>query len=239
MKTSDKILIGVDEAGRGPLIGDMVIVAVAIPQYMENTLLNEGVRDSKTLNPEKRRRLSHFLLGSDLLSVAVYVPPWRIDESNLNDVEARYIGKALGMLSRVLNKLQPSEVHVYVDEVKGRSEMIKKHVASMLRSCERLIVRVEPEADAKYTAVSVASILAKVFRDSSLTPLRRIFGDFGSGYASDSRTISWVSSYYASRREPPVFIRRTWRTLRDIAPDWYTSKRRTSGYRTLLDYAKR
>ncbi|MEM1618640.1 MAG: ribonuclease HII [Desulfurococcaceae archaeon] len=239
MKTSDKVLIGVDEAGRGPLIGDMVIVAVAIPQYMENTLLNEGVRDSKTLNPEKRRRLSYFLLGSDLLSVAVYVPPWRIDESNLNDVEARYIGKALGMLSRVLNKLQPSEVHVYVDEVKGRSEMIKKHVASMFRACERLNVRVEPDADAKYTAVSVASILAKVFRDSSLTPLRRIFGDFGSGYASDSRTISWVSSYYASRREPPVFIRRTWRTLRNIAPDWYTSKRRTSGYRTLLDYVKR
>lgn len=239
MQSYERILVGVDEAGRGPIVGDMVIVAAVIPQSAENVLAKIGVKDSKSLDPKKRRSLAYSLVKTGILVVMAYVPPWEIDQSNINDVEAKYIGKMLGILSRILRRIEACEVQVYVDEVKGRGEFIRMEASRVFEFVEKLNVKVEPEADVKYSVVSAASILAKVSRDISLKPLRRIFGDLGSGYSSDLKTRCWISSYYAKYTRPPAFIRKTWSTLRNIAPSWYTSKKKTGKHKTILDYAKR
>lgn len=235
-----RVLVGVDEAGRGPVVGDMVVAAVAIPAVLENTLAEIGVRDSKELTPERRKAVYKRLLEAGVTAVIAYIPPWILDSYNLNDVETEYIGRVLRALSKLVTKLKPREVCVEVDEVKGRGEVIKRSAFAEFKLIEKVEVVVEPHADARYVAVATASIVAKVSRDLSLEPLRRLVGDFGSGYASDSRTREWITSTHATSPESPVFVRRSWNTLRNIAPYWYIEKRkRVSKVRTLLDYTKR
>jgi ribonuclease HII len=234
-----ELLVGVDEAGRGPVVGDMVVSLAAIPRELEDLLREAGVRDSKLLEKAERRRAYEASLAAGAFIVLVYAPPWLIDEENLNSIEEECAKKALTVASRVLKKLGPAAVRVYIDEVKGRAERLADYAKKAFSYAQTSVV-VEPNADAKYVATSLASIAAKVSRDASIEPLKKLFGDLGSGYPSDPETRQWIQRIYNHLQEPPPFIRASWSTLRDLAPRWYRAgKGRRRGARSLLDYVKR
>ncbi|AEC51156.1 ribonuclease HII [Pyrococcus sp. NA2] len=200
---------GVDEAGRGPVIGPLVIVAVVISEDMLSDLRSIGVRDSKQLTPEQRERIFDEIVNVlDDYSVVV-VSPQEIDNrsSSLNLLEVEKFALALNSLN-----VKPSRI--YVDS----ADVDEKRFASLIRAKLNYNAEViaEHKADAKYEVVAAASILAKVIRDREIEKLKERYGDFGSGYPSDPRTRRWLEEYYKEYGEFPPIVRRSWDTVKRI-----------------------
>ena len=236
---STVLYIGVDEAGRGPLIGDMVVAGVLSAGSKLKELEKEGLVESKQLNAEARASFYRKAIKYGIVVIAVYVSPWRIDNENLNKLEEEQIKWILKVFSKIVPGVRVDEIKVLIDEVKGSARKIES-AARELFTKYKLVFKMEPEADAKYSPVALASIFAKVMRDRNLDVLRKLYGDFGSGYSADPITVNWVKMNYRPSIKPPLFIRRSWRNLKDIAPEWYVEKKvEIKKHRSLLDFTKR
>jgi ribonuclease HII len=215
--------VGVDEAGRGPLVGPMVLALVVIRCEDLDALAETGIRDSKDLEPSTRRRLFEIILSGSNYVIYTVIPPAVIDSFNLNQLEYDTIAYMLKRLREAM-RIEPSLLSIYVDAVGPVSKMkieLQKRLPWLQYS--RLVV--EPKADSKYVVVGAASIVAKVVRDREIEKLRELYGVRGSGYPTDQRTIDWLrEAYEANPDNPPWFVRRTWSTLKYLAPKWYMEK---------------
>ena len=204
---------GVDDAGRGPVIGPLVIAGIRIEEEKLDQLKLLGVKDSKKLTPEARTQLSteipnvvdeyHVVeLEVAQLDLVVNRSP-RFQRLNLLEAKA---------MAEVIEKLKPHLV--YVDASDTRPERFKNNILEHLSFRPKLVS--EHHADEKYPSVSAASILAKVRRDSRIEEIRKDYGDIGSGYATDPKTVRFLSEYYLANRDFPPIVRRSWKTLRNI-----------------------
>jgi len=204
---------GVDDAGRGPVIGPLVIAGIRIEEEKLDQLKLLGVKDSKKLTPEARTQLSteipnvvdeyHVVeLEVAQLDLVVNRSP-RFQRLNLLEAKA---------MAEVIEKLKPHLV--YVDASDTRPERFKSNILEHLSFRPKLVS--EHHADEKYPSVSAASILAKVRRDSRIEEIRKDYGDIGSGYATDPKTVRFLSEYYLANRDFPPIVRRSWKTLRNI-----------------------
>ncbi|WP_069808351.1 ribonuclease HII [Vulcanisaeta thermophila] len=203
------MLGGIDEAGRGPVIGPMVVALVVVSD--DEKLIKMGVRDSKELSPRRRAELARMIMRAvDFYSYEV-VEPRVIDEyvsrGLLNRLEAevmaRLISKALGMLSNGV---------VYVDSPDPLPDRFSELITRLLGSGNVRVVALN-NADKLIPTVSAASILAKVKRDELIAELHRVYGDFGSGYPSDPRTMEFLRDWLRRYGELPPIVRRSWKTL--------------------------
>ena len=205
------MIAGVDEAGRGPVLGPLVICGVLFTREGLAGLREAGVKDSKLLSPRRREELAKLIMKRALKVKLVELPPSRIDKLrlthklNLNEIEARHVAE-------ILNYLKPKLA--YVDSVDPDPRLFKHRLQRHLRARVKLVV--ESFADQKYEVVGAASILAKVRRDRRVASLRRRYGDFGSGYASDPRTIAFLERWVRERGKLPSFARRSWETAQRI-----------------------
>lgn len=205
---------GVDEAGRGPLLGPMVIAIASISREKEELLVRMGVRDSKALTPSRRRALRALLERVlDYYAVRV-VEPAEVDEAvskgQLNLLEARIIAE--------LVRQAASEVElevVYVDSPDPVPERFERLLTSLIGEGVRVVA--ENGADAKYVVVGAASIIAKTERDRIVEELKRKYGDFGSGYPSDPKTREFAERWLREHGEPPPFARKSWSTWSTLA----------------------
>jgi len=201
---------GIDEAGRGPVIGPMVM-AIAVIDDMDK-LKNIGVRDSKELSPQGRSRLLNVLRS--ILTYMDYevIEPETIDRyvylNALNKLEAEVAVKLIGRALRIVNL-----VRVYIDSpdpnAKRYGDLIRRSVGSV----EVISMN---KADKLIPIVSAASIIAKVTRDSIIEELHREYGDFGSGYPSDPRTIGFLRNWVREHGDLPPIVRRSWSTIRRL-----------------------
>lgn len=201
------LICGIDEAGRGPAIGPLVIAGVAIHEEQEAQLKALGVRDSKLLTPAQRERLDAAIrqVGRALTYA---IEPAEIDaavtsdETNLNWLEADYA-------ARILNELAPDVA--YLDCPSPNIEAFVEYVRQRLTvKCQ---VVAEHRADAKYPVVGAASIVAKVLRDAKIAALKAEFGvDFGSGYPADPATQAFLDAHYADY----PFFRTSWESYKRI-----------------------
>jgi len=207
-----QLLCGVDDAGRGPVIGPMVLAGTAFYEDRLQVLYGLGVRDSKKLSPSARLRLSgQIIRAADRVEVEM-VQPSEIDEYvrrrqklwKLNRLEAE-------MVARILGRIKPDTA--YVDAPDIDAERFGRTVGEMLTGEVRIIS--EHHADETRPLVSAASIVAKVRRDSEIKRLKGIYGDFGSGYPSDPRTREFLRELMKGG-EAPEFVRRTWKTLKRL-----------------------
>ena len=197
-------LIGADEAGRGSLVGEMIVAVAAVPEDVVDALHDLGVRDSKELTPARRRELYGILSGT--IVFAVYpVSPRDIDRRNLTLLTEEAIAQAA---ARVLPRVSGEIIRFTVDKY-GRPRMLRYLLS---RAGYRGPVIVEEKADARYPEVSVASIIAKHVRDARIRVLSHLYGVEGSGYPSDPRTVEWVLRTVESGLRPPI-IRYSWGTL--------------------------
>ena len=206
-------ILGVDEAGRGPVLGPMVICGALIHEGDEELLAELRVRDSKLLTPHKREELYDELVSVLRAYRLVEVWPREIDEAvssgGLNRLEAR-------VAADLIRELRPD---VAILDAPGRyPQSYAFEVKRRLRDVEVEIVA-ENKADANYPVVSAASILAKVHRDRIIERLREEYGDFGSGYAGDERTIRFLREWVREKGSLPPIARRSWLTASRIVTE--------------------
>ncbi|WP_088854393.1 ribonuclease HII [Thermococcus pacificus] len=202
-------LAGIDEAGRGPVIGPMVIAAVVVDEENVPKLAELGVRDSKRLTPKRRERLFDEIIK--LLDDYAVIELWpnEIDsrEGTLNEFEVENFVKALNSL-----KVRPDVI--YIDAADVKEERFGEDIGKGLNFRAEIVA--EHKADDKFVPVSAASILAKVTRDRAIERLKEEYGEIGSGYPSDPRTRAFLEEYYRKHGDFPPIVRRSWKTLRKI-----------------------
>lgn len=200
------MICGVDEAGKGSVLGPLVIAAVGVSD--ESIVADLGVKDSKLLSPKERNRL-YFLIRKTCRIATVSIGPAEIDgirrEMTMNACVARAHAQAI-------QKLRPSRAFVDACDVNALryAEMVKNHLGE---PCE---IVSEHHADETYPVVSAASIVAKVTRDRSIRRFCKEYGQIGSGYPSDPVTISWLTDYIRSHPAPPPIARKSWKTVSAI-----------------------
>jgi ribonuclease HII len=198
--------VGVDEAGRGSLVGELFVVAFAMRDNDEKLLVDYGVRDSKRLSRSKRAEL-YAVLRKWPFTVSS-IAPHEIDLYNINRLELDAMFKVLKVLAlRLGGEFTASRIVVdkFGDVDKELMKMLKR-----LSFTGTLVV--EEGADDRYVEVSAASIIAKHLRDRRLQVLRSIYGVEGSGYPGDPRTLEWLEETLKSGVKPPI-IRYSWATL--------------------------
>ncbi len=228
------LVVGIDEAGRGPIIGDMIIAFAVIRLQDIGRLERLGVMDSKELKPSRRIMLFHKLLSLLYMYLTLNISPLLIDKCNMNKLTMKEILEGLKIISKIIPRNTYDSIHVYIDEVKGTSRILEREIHGIFHG-KNLKFVMEEGADKKYPVVSAASIIAKYQRDLVLKPISRLYGEIGSGYPSDPRTREWLRRISHNLHDPPLFVRRSWSTLKNINPNWFKPKRRISD-KTILDY---
>jgi ribonuclease HII len=197
--------MGIDEAGRGPVIGPLVICGFVYDESVDLRAL--GAKDSKQLSPTRREKLAVGLLEvatDHRLSVITAIDIDQRDCS-LNDLEINH-------MARLIDELAPDTV--YVDAIQSDCAAFRDKLMSRLS--HKCTIIAENKADVKFPVVSAASILAKVERDAAVGRLRKEYGDIGSGYPSDPTTRQWLRDWYSSHGSFPPVVRHTWATIKEL-----------------------
>lgn len=209
------MICGVDEAGRGPVIGPLVIAGVMVRD--EAVLKEIGVKDSKQLSRPKRKALLQQIREVAAIEITV-VSHTDIDEQrsgeSLNLIEAR-------AFADVIERLRPEIVYMdSADVIPSRFvEMVTGYLS------QKPVIICEHRADVSYPVVSAASIVAKESRDSMMDQIEKQIGrPVGSGYASDPVTVNFIRSWIEENGDLPPYTRRTWATARRILSQSKNSK---------------
>ncbi len=196
-------ICGVDEAGRGSMLGPLVVAGITISKSKIKLLKKLGVRDSKKLSPAAREYLYKKIIETVDDYHVIRIPPRVIDKSvanhSLNHLEAKY-------MARVISKLSPSTA--FVDSCDVNSKRFGKEISELTSNTK---IRSYHHADSKFVTVSAASILAKVSRDRAIMRLGKNH-DIGSGYPSDPKTKMFVKKSLRRNREIP-FLRKSWKPV--------------------------
>ncbi|MGA2934251.1 MAG: ribonuclease HII [Methanomicrobiales archaeon] len=207
------MICGVDEAGKGAVLGPLVVAAVACGSDEEARAI--GARDSKTLSPKRREEVYTEIIAR--FSVATRIlTPGEIDarpRASLNTCIAR-------AHAAVVSDLNPDMAILDACDVDARR--YGRTVSGFLaKKCRLLSVH---EADGKYPVVGAASIVAKVLRDRAIADLAQQYGEIGSGYPSDPVTIVYLKEYLRARKTPPPFARMSWATTRSLVNELHQTR---------------
>ncbi len=197
-------VLGIDEAGRGPVIGPLVICGALCEEANSKKLKDIGAKDSKMLSPRQRENLVPLIKDIIKDFGLIKIPPDSLDRESLNELEIK-------ATASLIKKLNPQKVildtPVPRKGIKGYLEKIKK----LVPNSEVKIIG-EPHADVTYPIVSAASILAKVSRDEEIHKLHKKYGNFGSGYPADPKTQEFIKNWNLY----PEIVRRKWETCKEI-----------------------
>ncbi len=206
-------IAGIDEAGRGPMIGPMVICGILVQPDVVHRLRSIGARDSKVLTPGNRRVIAGKIreIAEDIVFESIEareIDRLRDRGVTLNEIEIR-------AFVSIIKRLKPLEVYMDAADVNAsRFETTVAERSGLLSSGCKFIA--EHRADSKYPVVSAASIVAKVERDRQISELHETYGDFGSGYPSDQKSVDFVRAIVDSGKPLPDIVRRTWGSVRRI-----------------------
>jgi len=203
-------LLGIDEAGKGPVIGPLVIAGVLISEENEEKLKKLGIKDSKELSPEKRKKFFEEIknLSEDfvVLKISAGELNREMDTKSLNEIE-------IGRIAQIINSFWMKRPKVYIDALEANTKKFKEKILSRLKD-KKIEIIAENNADKTYPVVSAASIIAKVTRDSEIKKLHKKYGFFGSGYPSDERTIEFLEKL--DREVYNKIVRLKWETSKNI-----------------------
>jgi ribonuclease HII len=202
------LIAGVDEAGRGCVLGPLVIAGVMITKELLPDLTALDVKDSKLLTQKKRNALFQEITQLVQAFKIIKIPPFEIDKAvncqiplhKLNRLEAKN-------MAQVIEHLHPDEV--YVDAVDIFAERFALHISECLTFKPMIISR--HKADQFYPIVSAASILAKVERDREIELLKNEYGDIGSGYMHDEKTKTFLVEWLKNSKDYPLCVRKSWK----------------------------
>lgn len=205
-------VLGIDEAGRGPVIGSMFVGGFLVEEERIEELEELGVRDSKKLSDRRRDLMDEELPG--------------IGETFLKEVTASEIDKLREVMS-----LNDIEIQAFTDVIAGTGadkvivdlpepnaerfvRKLKKELPARFEDVEFVA---EHGADDEYPVVSAASIVAKSARERHVEELKDKYGfDFKSGYPHDEEVTEFMHKYLEEYGELPEETRRSWSTAQRV-----------------------
>jgi ribonuclease HII len=198
-------ILGIDEAGRGCVIGPLVVAGVWVEKNALPPLEALKLRDSKQLTRSQRTEFSEAI--REIARVLVLEIPVAQLQENLTQVE-------LQAMAEIVKKSCADRV--YLDLPVGpraHASFVQQLHSSVGRAFELIA---ENKADARYAIVSAASIVAKVWRDRAIERLREEYGDFGWGYPSEPKTRAFLREFYERHGHFPECARAKWQTLKRL-----------------------
>jgi ribonuclease HII len=214
------MICGVDESGRGPVIGPLVVAGVLVENDTE--LIRIGACDSKQLTPKKREQLAPIIKKIVVKYELIVLPAADIDDlrktMTLNELE-------VFVFSKIIEKLRPDVC--YVDAADVKEERFGKDILSNLSYRPQMISK--HKADVTYPVVGAASILAKVSRDEhvrkiaqELEPALKI--PLGSGYPADPLTKQFLKTWMKRFGSLPPHVRQSWETCQQLVREHKTKR---------------
>ena len=200
-------VVGVDEAGKGPVLGSMFAAAVRV---RDGAALPETVADSKSISAERRTALDRAIRSTGGVTVAVAeVPVHRIDDAStdMNGLCVEAHARA------VLGVARPGDA-VRCDAADVDADRFGRRVAAAVGRADAgpLDVEAAHRADERGGVVSAAGIVAKVARDAHVAALAAAYGDVGSGYPGDPTTVRFLEAYVDTFGRLPGCARASWAT---------------------------
>lgn len=200
-------ICGIDDAGRGSMLGPLVIAGISLDKKNLRKLSSLGVKDSKKLSPKLREYFYKKIIDIADDYYIVKISPRLIDASVkkhcLNGLEAKYMAKVVSKLNADIS---------YVDSCDVNPTRFGKEIS---KQSDNRKIKSYHHADSRFVIVSAASILAKVTRDKAIAKLRQNH-NLGSGYPSDTITVKFVTTYHATYHVLPNFVRKSWKPVQKI-----------------------
>ncbi len=208
-------LLGIDDAGRGPILGPMYLAGVLIKSEDEKKLKEFGAKDSKLLAHSQRIRIAKEIERISKYHLEESTPK-QIDEAvetiNLNTLEAK---KAAEIINKLNNK--KDKIKVIVDCPSVNTLAWKNKMISFIDYTDNLTILCEHKADFNHPVVSAASILAKVAREEAVEKIKKQFSNMGSGYPADPITIDFIKSQGRDLEKTGI-VRTSWATWKKLYP---------------------
>lgn len=221
MKKNSIFNAGVDEAGRGCVLGPLVLAIVVIDEEQTAFFKQKGIKDSKLLSKKAREEFFPLIVNN---SKEHHIGVISVEELNLlmntlslNKIEADHTAKLVFQLNTPISKL-------IVDCPGVNTQTYKKTLMhNFIREKYDFSFEIisEHKADLNYVCVACASILAKVTRDRLL---KELVGSDISGYSSDPKTIDFLKNYILEHKKIPAFARDKWETITNIMNELYQKK---------------
>jgi len=217
MTENSEVALGIDEAGRGCVLGPMVYGCAYWSMNVQDSI-PKGFRDSKQMKEEERNRLfeelkEHPEIGYALRSILpseisrnMLRKP--IDVYNLNQMSH---DATIILIRKIVDKGDVKVKKAYIDTV-GNPQYYQRKLEREFPSIDFVV---ESKADANYAPCSAASVVAKVMRDRMLESWKYsessdISHDFGSGYPSDPKCKSWMEQLSDPVFGYPDIVRFSW-----------------------------
>lgn len=211
------MIIGLDEAGRGPVIGPMTLSGVQIRKEDEIILKELEVKDSKLLTPKRREELH-----TEIKKMATKIKTITIDAKDIDDLRNKISLNEieLNAFAEIINHL--SAETVYLDLPERNSDFPERLKAKVNRKINLIA---EHKADERYPVVSAASIMAKVKRDRKIKTIEKEINEpIGSGYPADPKTKEFLKSYFKKNKKFPESVRHSWKTIQNIIDEQKQSR---------------
>jgi len=201
-----QLVLGIDEAGRGPVIGPMVICGIVVEEKDISELKRMGVKDSKLLSSARREKLMPLIEKKAKKWELIKLTPSQIDKYGITFLQLKGI-------ARLIDSLSP-DVAIIDSPTYWSSSYERKIRALIGNKTVKLVV--ENFADKKYSVVSAASIIAKVERDREIKALSSVYGEIGSGYPSDRKTVRFLEKCLQEEGCFPDIVRKRWKTVKKL-----------------------
>jgi len=221
------LTLGIDDAGRGPVIGPMILAGVLADDGQAKKMKKEKIRDSKAVPNHLHKGLANFIVRNSLKHEIVKSFPEEIDESeNLNTLEARKVGEIINKIN--IERMRKEKIKVIVDCPSNNLVSWRLVLMKFIEYEGNLEVVCEHKADENYVVVAAGSILAKFTREEEVRKIKKEYGEIGSGYPADPATKEFLKKKGKELISSGIF-RKSWSTWKKMYP--------SAGQATLGDYS--
>jgi len=210
----EEFILGLDEAGKGPVIGPMILAGCLIDKKIEKEFRRLGGKDSKLVTSRRREVLEEEIKSKATRFEVVVILPDEIDGKNergikIPELEAEVFASIINKLNDGKNKIK-----AVIDCPSFGIANWANTLKTKIKNLSNLEIVVEHKADKNHIAVAAASILAKAKREKEISELKKIYGDeIGSGYCSDPLTIKFLEKNALKQKNKGIF-RKSWITWR-------------------------
>jgi len=201
-----------DDAGRGPVIGPMVLAGCLISDEVGKKLKKLGVKDSKQLTQKRREYLEKIIKEEAEAFEIIIICPEKIDGDNANGIKLNEL-EGIGFAG-IINKINKGygKMKVIIDCPSPTISKWQDFVKTKVNTLSNLDVSCEHKADKNHISAAAASVLAKCTREREMDKIKKIFGgEVGSGYCSDPATQKFLEKHAKKHQDKGIF-RKTWIT---------------------------
>lgn len=185
-------------------------------------LVEIGVKDSKKLSTKRRSTLAKLIKDKCHSFKILIVPPEEIDQREEKRITINELEEL--KMAEIIRELKPTSI--YIDAVDVNENRFRDSILNLLDYSPEEIIS-KHKADDLFPIVSAASIIAKDKRDTLIEEMKKKYGDFGSGYPSDKRTIDFLRKWIKKNKKIPHFARKSWATTKKILEEELSNRKIT------------